>query len=271
MALPEVVEFARLVGADAVEGGGLVEVVVRVVGEQQGDRRVDAAGAVLGAGERTQRLPHDVDAVLLPGDAVLRGADLLAQLVGALVGLVVGLGGPLGLLVQPVHLGPGVVVRRGGGRLDGDGAEGGGRGGQHAEGGGRAPVEPGRYKAAMGHHGKPHSLRRRTGPSLGSRGRPGGAHSRRVREARQTVAARPCPGQRPPRPHSVTSRLGPRSRRGEGSARGAGIRPFGRRCVLILKKQSRSSHGVTISSVQAGAGVSRSGHRTGTAMVLIDS
>ena len=65
-------EFAGLAGGDPVEHGGLVEVVVGVVGEHQREGGVDAARAVLGPGERTERVPHGVDAVLLPGDPVLR-------------------------------------------------------------------------------------------------------------------------------------------------------------------------------------------------------
>ncbi|MDQ1020214.1 hypothetical protein QFZ43_006763 [Streptomyces afghaniensis] len=157
--LLELLQLTGLVGRDAVQAGGLVEVVVRVVGEQQGEGRVDAARPVLGAGERTERFPHGVDALLLTGDPVPGGADLVAQPVGALVGLVVGLGRLLGLLVEAVHRGPGVVVRCGRGRYR---AQGGGRDGKEADRETGAPVEPGRCKAAMGPHGKPFSFRWRT-------------------------------------------------------------------------------------------------------------
>jgi hypothetical protein len=52
------VQPAGLLGADPVEGGGLVEVVAGVVGEEQRDGRVDAARAVLGSGQRTELLPQ---------------------------------------------------------------------------------------------------------------------------------------------------------------------------------------------------------------------
>lgn len=46
----EFAERGALPGGDPVEGGGPVEIRVRVGGEQQGEGGVDAAGAVLGAG-----------------------------------------------------------------------------------------------------------------------------------------------------------------------------------------------------------------------------
>ena len=71
LCLPEFPQGAGLAGADPVEGGGTLEIGVGVGGEQQGEGRIDSARAVLGAGDRTERTAHPVDAVLAARGPVL--------------------------------------------------------------------------------------------------------------------------------------------------------------------------------------------------------
>ncbi|MFC7467668.1 hypothetical protein ACFQVA_08935 [Actinomadura keratinilytica] len=107
LGLGEAVEFTGPAQADPVQGGGLLQVLLGVGGEDQLQRRVDAAAAVLGPGERAEGAAHGVDPVLAACHPVLGAAEFGAQGAGALVGLVERLRGPLGLGEQPLHGGAG--------------------------------------------------------------------------------------------------------------------------------------------------------------------
>ncbi|UWE08882.1 hypothetical protein [Actinacidiphila bryophytorum] len=134
-------QLLGLPGAEPVEGGGLVEGALGVVGQQQGERGVEGAAAVLLGGEGAEVVAQFVDALLALRCPVLEGGEVGAQPGGALLGRVVALGGLLGLLVERVEPGRGVLARgrRGVGR--------GGLGGAAGQCGGR--------RGCRGQHGDP--------------------------------------------------------------------------------------------------------------------
>lgn len=114
-----------LLAAQVLQRGGLVEVAVGVLGEEEGERGVDAAVAVLGARHRTERAAQLVEVTLAARDLVLELPDLLFELLLALLGPVELLGGLLRLFVERVDLGLDLVLARlprsGGGALGGEG------------------------------------------------------------------------------------------------------------------------------------------------------
>lgn len=124
-----------LLAAQVLQGGGLVEVAVGVLGEEEGEGGVDAAVAILGAGHRTEGAAQLVEVALAASDLVLELGYLLLQLLLALLGPVELLGGLLRLFVEGVDLGLDLVLARlgrsGGGALGGEGHHGGGGGAEH--------------------------------------------------------------------------------------------------------------------------------------------
>lgn len=131
-------ERLDLLTAQLVHRGRLVEVVVRVRGQEQLDRGVDTPGAVLGARHRAEAVPELVELLLAAGDVVLDGGDLLLELLLLLLGPVELLGGLLGLLVESVDLRldlvlVGLLARRGVRGLGAENNGGSGCGGQHSD------------------------------------------------------------------------------------------------------------------------------------------
>lgn len=132
LGLQEAVQGAGLLGVDPAEQGGPFEVRAGVGGQQQRERRVDAARAVLRADDRTEHASHGVDPLLAACRVVLHGPDPGGQRADAGGRGVVLLGRALGLLVQAVDGGPaglGRVPRLGVGGRGPEGGGGTGRGG----------------------------------------------------------------------------------------------------------------------------------------------
>ena len=111
LGLAQPVQAVGVAGADPVQGGGLRQEGVRVGGQQQGDGGAHTAGAVLRPGERTETVAEPVDDGLLAGRLVLYVVDPVAEVADAFGGGVVLVGVPLGLRVEPVDAGGGVVQR----------------------------------------------------------------------------------------------------------------------------------------------------------------
>ena len=151
--LLDLLQRLDLLSAQLVERGRLVEVVVRVGGEEELDGGVDRAGAVLGAGHQTEAVAHGVELVLASRDLVLDGVDLFFELFLLLLGPVGLVGGALHLFVELVDLGLDLGLARllaGGGvgrlRAEGHGCSGGG--GEHGHAGAARLL-----RSTVGRHG----------------------------------------------------------------------------------------------------------------------
>lgn len=129
----DLLQRLRLLDRQLVERGGLVEEAVRVRGEEEGHGGVDAAGAVLRGGDRTEFGAQRVQLGLAAGDLVLERVDFLLQVVLLLLGAVVLLGGGLGLVVELVDLRLDLALAGLGVGVGGLGGQGHGRGGSRGE------------------------------------------------------------------------------------------------------------------------------------------